>query len=75
MEKKFRKNQKVEWKWAGGTVEGKVEAVYHERITRTIKGKKITRIGSAEKPAYLVRSEAGNLALKLQTELHTAAKR
>lgn len=66
---KFRKSSRVTWKWLGGTVEGKVEQVFHESITKEIKGKKITRHGTKEKPAYLVRSEAGNLALKLETEL------
>lgn len=65
----FRKNSKVEWSWLGKSIAGVVEEVFTESVTQTIKGKKITRHGSKEKPAYLVRSEAGNLALKLETEL------
>lgn len=65
----FKKNQRVSWKWIGGVVQGKVKDVYFETVTRTIKGKQIKRLGSEEKPAYLVESEAGNLALKLHTEL------
>ncbi|MES2770217.1 MAG: DUF2945 domain-containing protein [Bdellovibrionota bacterium] len=67
--KPFRKGSKVQWKWAGGIIEGVVEEIFKESITKTIKGKKITRHGSPEKPAYLVKSIAGNIALKLQTEL------
>lgn len=66
---KYKKNSKVQWKWLGGTVDGVVEEIYFESITQIIKGKKITRHGSSEKPAYLVKSEAGNIALKLESEL------
>ena len=50
-------------------MDGVVEEIYFESISKVIKGKTITRHGSKEKPAYLVRSEAGNIALKLETEL------
>lgn len=66
---KFKKGSKVNWKWLGRQINGSVKEVYTESIVKTIKGKKIHRNGSPEKPAYLVESEAGNLALKLQTEL------
>lgn len=59
----------IHWKWAGGVVTGKVEEVYFAPTEKEIKGKKIKRNGRLERPAYLVRSEAGNLALKLHTEL------
>jgi hypothetical protein len=67
--KNFDIGTKVKWKWIGGTVDGVVEEIYEGPVEREIKGSKIKRNGSVEKPAYLVRSEAGNLALKLQTEL------
>lgn len=69
MPAKFKKSAKVQWKWLGGLIDGKVEEIFFEPVTKTIKGKVIKRNGSSEKPAYLVRSEAGNLALKLETEL------
>ncbi|MBS1972457.1 MAG: DUF2945 domain-containing protein [Bdellovibrionales bacterium] len=68
---KFKQKSKVEWLWLGKPVSGTVEEVYTESVTKEIKGKKITRHGTLEKPAYLVRSEAGNLALKLATELRS----
>lgn len=71
----FKLNQKVQWKWAGGIVDGVVKEIYHESVSRLIKGKMIKRNGSPEKPAYLVQSEAGNLALKLQTELSPRTSR
>lgn len=67
--KNFSKGTKVSWKWFGGTVDGVVEDVFQGPVEREIKGSKIKRNGSVEKPAYLVRSEAGNIALKLHTEL------
>lgn len=65
----FKKSSKVQWKWLGRPISGTVEDIFKISVTKTIKGKKITRHGSEEKPAYLVKSEAGNLALKLETEL------
>ena len=70
---KYKKLSKVTWKWLGADIKGSVRQVYFKKIEKTIKGKKITRIGSKEKPAYLVKSQAGNLALKLETELHPLA--
>lgn len=69
---KFKKSSKVQWKWLGRPVYGVVEEVFKSSVTKTIKDKKITRHGSEELPAYLVKSEAGNLALKLETELSAA---
>ncbi len=65
----FSKGSSVRWKWAGGTIEGIVEEIYFHPITKEIKGKFIKRNGSEEKPAYLVKSKAGNFALKLHSEL------
>lgn len=72
--KPFKVHDKVQWQWLGRAIVGTVEEVFLESVTRTIKGKNITRHGSPEKPAYLVRSEAGNEALKLQTELQPFKK-
>ena len=65
----FKLHQKIQWNWAGGIVHGKIVEVHQGPIEKEIKGKKIKRNGSVEKPAYLVQSEAGNFALKLHTEL------
>ena len=69
MSANFKLGDTVSWKWMGGIINGVVEEVYFTPITKKIKGKLIKRNGSPEKPAYLVKSEAGNFALKLQTEL------
>lgn len=60
---------KVFWKWMGRPISGEVKEVFFKPVEKVIKGKKIKRNGSSEKPAYLVLSSAGNLALKLHSEL------
>ena len=67
--KPFEIEQKVFWKWMGREIHGHVVELYFGPVVKEIKGKNIKRNGSLEKPAYLVKSEAGNLALKLHTEL------
>lgn len=74
MQVKFAVGAKVQWKWLGSLIEGVVEEIYPEPVVKIIKGKRIKRNGSPERPAYLVRSEAGNLALKLETELERRQK-
>ncbi len=70
----FAVGDPVEWRWMSYLIEGVVEEVFFAPVTRTIKGKNIRRNGSPEKPAYLVRSDAGNIALKLATELQRRQK-
>lgn len=53
----------------GREIHGLILEIHMAPIEMEIKGKRIKRNGSVEKPAYLVKSEAGNLALKLKTEL------
>lgn len=69
----FAVDDPVRWKWMGGYVDGVVVEIFFEPTVKTIKGKNIKRNGSPEKPAYLVRSDAGNLALKLITELEAGS--
>lgn len=70
----FKVGTKVQWKWLGRIIDGVVEETYTQPVSRIIKGKAIKRNGSEENPAYLVKSSAGNLALKLKTELQVASK-
>jgi hypothetical protein len=70
--KPMRKGTQVEWKWGNGTAEGKIEKKYEEKVTRTIKGKKVTRNADSDNPAYLVRQEKGAKALKSDSELKKA---
>lgn len=65
----FGKGSRVQWNWAGGTGSGRVEEVFTDRVTRTIKGKEITRNATEEDPAYLVVQEDGDRVLKSASEL------
>ena len=67
---KFEKGQSVSWEWGRGTAYGRIEEVYTEKISRTIKGKKITRNASTEEPAYLIVQENGQEVLKSESEIH-----
>lgn len=70
---KFKIGSNVQWKWLGRPIKGIVREIHLQPVTKVIKGKSIKRNGSKEKPAYLVESEAGNLALKLETELDSSS--
>lgn len=59
----------IQWKWMGNVISGVVVESFTEPICKVIKGKAIKRNGTIENPAFLVQSLAGNLALKLQSEL------
>ena len=65
----IRKGSKVTWKWGSSTAEGKVAEIHRERVTRQIKGEKITRDGSKDDPAYLIEQEDGGKVLKLKSEV------
>lgn len=71
---KFKKGSKVQWRWLGRTISGKIEKVFFEPVTIVLKNSPIKRNGSPTRPAYLVRSQADNLALKLETELQKWAR-
>jgi hypothetical protein len=68
----YRKGTKVSWKWGNNTAEGKVAEVHTDRVEKTIKGKKQTRNGSDDNPAYLLEQEDGTQVLKLGSELEKA---
>jgi len=74
MNKKMSVGTKVQWKWMGRMIGGEVKEIYFEPVAKEIKGKIIKRNGSTENPAFLVKSEAGNVALKLQSELQILLK-
>lgn len=67
--KSFKLKSHVQWKWLGRPIHGKVEEVFTTPVVQVIKGKRIKRNGSPAVPAYLVRSNTGNLALKLHSKL------
>jgi len=65
----LRKGAQVRWNWGGGTAEGTVEEVFTAPVNRSIKGKRIRRNASPEKPAYRAKQDDGDRALKSHREL------
>lgn len=72
-ENKFQTNQYVEWskyKIAGnGTAKGQISERFERDVTRTLKGSEVTRNGSEDNPAYLIKQEDGDEVLKLGSKL------
>ncbi|MGV3652201.1 MAG: DUF2945 domain-containing protein [Devosia sp.] len=69
----YRKGTEVSWSWGKGTARGKIEESFTDEVTRTIKGKEITRKASKDEPAYLIRQEDGDMVLKSQSEIETVS--
>ncbi len=69
MSKSFQTNQYVEWDWGNGTASGQIEERFEREVTRTLKDSKVTRNGSEDNPAYLIKQEDGDQVLKLGSEL------
>jgi hypothetical protein len=65
----IKKGQKVTWRWGIGHAEGTVIEVFHEKVSRTLKGAHITRNGSHENPALLIEQKDGDQVLKLTSEV------
>ncbi len=65
----IKKGTTVTWAWGTGRGEGRVTAIHHDTVTRTIKGSEITRHGSAEDPAYEIEQDDGTPVLKLRSEV------
>lgn len=72
MSNSFRKGQSVEWHWGSGTATGKIEDRFERDVTRTLKGAEVTRKGTSDDPAYLIKQEDGAEVLKLGSELSAA---
>ncbi len=67
--KTFKVGDQIQWNWMGRAVKGIVKKIYFKPVTKTFRGTEFTRNGSPEKPAYLVKSDAGSEVLKSQSEL------
>lgn len=68
----FQTNQYVEWNWGSGTACGQIEERFEREVSRTIKGNEVTRDGSEDNPAYLIKQDDGDKVLKLGSELSAA---
>lgn len=69
-----KKGDEVDWNWGEGKGEGTVTEVHEQKVTETIKGKQITRNGSADEPAVLIQQDNGNKVLKSGSEVTPVKK-
>lgn len=69
-QKQIREGSPVSWDWGKGTAEGKVQSIHREKVTKKIKGSEVTRKGTQDNPAYLIKQEDGTEVLKLRSELN-----
>ena len=65
----MKKGDNVSWAWGQSTAMGKIVESFTEDVTRTIKGKEITRKATKEEPAYLIEQEDGDTVLKSASEI------
>ena len=65
----FQTNQYVKWNWGNGTGRGQIEERFEREVTRTLKGSEVTKDGSEDNPAYLIKQDDGDKVLKLGSEL------
>ena len=66
---KYNKGDKVQWDWGNGTASGEIDEVFTEDVERTIKGNKVKREASSDKPAYMIKQEDGDRVLKSHSEV------
>jgi hypothetical protein len=61
---------KVAWNWGRSHIEGVVKEKSEDKMTKTSKGKQITRNGEPDNPAYFVeQTKKGNPVVKKASEL------
>lgn len=65
----YRKGQKVSWSWGDAKAHGKITERFERRVSRTIKGTRVTRVGTGDNPAYLIEQDDGGNVLKRGSEL------
>ena len=65
----IQKGTTVKWNWGNGTAKGKVEEAYTEKVTKTIKGNKVTRNGESGDKALYIKQDDGDYVLKSESEV------
>ncbi|WP_413289227.1 DUF2945 domain-containing protein [Bdellovibrio sp. HCB337] len=72
--KTFNIGSKVQWIWMGRPVKGTIKKIYLKPVSKELRGHLYKRNGSAERPAYLIKSEAGSEVLKIHSELRRTTR-
>ncbi|WP_298318476.1 DUF2945 domain-containing protein [uncultured Aquimarina sp.] len=65
----IRKGSEVSWKWGQGRAKGKVVETYTAKVTKTIKGTEVTRIGEEGNKALYIKQDYGDYVLKSENEV------
>ena len=65
----IRKGSTVEWDWGNGTAKGQIKERFEREVTRTLQGSEITKDGTDDNPAYLIKQEDGDEVLKRGSEI------
>ncbi|WP_299257728.1 DUF2945 domain-containing protein [uncultured Aquimarina sp.] len=65
----IQRGSKVSWKWGQGKAEGKVEETFIQKVTKTIKGTEVTRIGEKGNKALFIKQDDGDYVLKSENEV------
>lgn len=68
----IREGTEVKWDWGNGSATGTVEEVHHEKVSKTINGNEVTRDGSDDDPAYVIKQDDGQTVLKSASEVERA---
>ncbi|MCR9216843.1 MAG: DUF2945 domain-containing protein [bacterium] len=68
----IREGTEVKWKWGSGYATGTVQEKHEEQITRQIEGSSVSRDGTQDDPALVIKQDDGQTVLKLQSEVQRA---
>jgi hypothetical protein len=67
----FGNGQQVTWDMGNGTARGTVADRFNRKVARRIRDRIVTRYGSPENPAYLIKQEDGSEVLMFGSELNS----
>ena len=65
----IRIGNQVSWKWLNSVASGEIIGISYEKTQIESKGKLITRNGTKDNPAVIIKHKNGNLVIKLKSEL------
>ena len=65
----IREGTVVKWKWGSGYAKGKVMESFDHKITKEIKGAKVTRNGTTDDKALFIEQNDGDRVLKSESEV------
>ena len=70
----MKKGDNVTWKWGKSEAEGKIVKEHDEPVEKTIKGTKVKRNATKDKPAFEIEQENGGKVIKSESELKKGKK-